>query len=69
VIFLVFFPLSLVVNWLSREVAAGVVLPLRVLLSVLVMTPVMTYAALPWMTRKMAGWLAGEPAPWRRNRL
>jgi antibiotic biosynthesis monooxygenase (ABM) superfamily enzyme len=66
VIFLVFFPLSLVVNWLSRELAGGVVLPLRVLLSVLVMTPVMTYAALPWMTRRMAWWLAGEPPPWRR---
>lgn len=66
VIFLVFFPLSLVVNWGSREVAGGLVLPLRVLLSVLVMTPVMTYAALPWVTRTMAWWLAGEPPPWRR---
>jgi hypothetical protein len=69
VIFLVFFPLSLVVNWVSGRVAGGVVLPLRVLLAVLVMTPVMTYAALPWMTRKMAWWLAGEPPPWRRGRL
>jgi antibiotic biosynthesis monooxygenase (ABM) superfamily enzyme len=66
VIFLVFFPLSLAVNWLAREYAGGVLLPLRVLLSVLVMTPVMTYAALPWVTRAMSWWLSGQPPPWRR---
>jgi uncharacterized protein len=33
------------------------VLPLRVLLGVVVMTPVMTYLALPWITRRMAWWL------------
>lgn len=57
VIFLVFFPLSLLVNWLSSELVPDLFLPLRVLLAVLVMTPVMTYLALPWMTRRMQWWL------------
>ena len=59
VIFLVFFPLSLLVNWLFRWLLPDLVLPLRVLLSVLVMTPVMTYVALPWVTRRMEWWLRG----------
>jgi antibiotic biosynthesis monooxygenase (ABM) superfamily enzyme len=66
VIFLVFFPLSLLVNWLGVHLAADVALPLRVLGSVLLMTPVMTYVALPWITRRMEWWLQGQPAPWRR---
>jgi antibiotic biosynthesis monooxygenase (ABM) superfamily enzyme len=65
VIFLVFFPLSLVVNELFVRLLPGLALPLRVLVSVLVMTPVMTYAALPWITRRMEWWLQGRPAPWR----
>ena len=64
VIFLVFFPLSLLVNALSGELLDGVPLPLRVLASVLVMTPVMTYAALPWITKRMEWFLQGRPAPW-----
>ncbi len=67
VIFLVFFPLSLVVNALVQQVAADVWLPLRVLAAVLVMTPVMTYLALPWITRRMEWWLHGRPAPWHRD--
>ena len=66
VIFLVFFPLSLVVNWLGGRYLSGLWLPARVLVSVLAMTPVMTYAALPWITRRMEWWLQGRPAPWRR---
>ena len=66
-IFLVFFPLSLFVNWFSGEFLIDVVLPLRVLLGVLMMTPVMTYVALPWITRSMQWWLQGQPAPWRRT--
>ncbi len=57
VIFLVFFPLSLAANWASGRLLPDVVLPLRVLVSVLVMTPVMTYLALPWITRRMEWWL------------
>lgn len=57
VIFLVFFPLSLAANWVSGRLIGDWPLPLRVLASVLVMTPVMTYLALPWITRRMAWWL------------
>ena len=35
-------------------------------MTVLVMTPLMTYVLLPWITRQMSWWLQGKPAPWRR---
>jgi antibiotic biosynthesis monooxygenase (ABM) superfamily enzyme len=57
VIFLVFFPLSLAANFVASRTIADLVLPLRVLISVLVMTPLMTYLFLPWITRKMSWWL------------
>ena len=57
VIFLVFFPLSLAANWVVGHTIADWPLVLRVLLSVVVMTPLMTYLALPWITRRMAWWL------------
>lgn len=65
-IWLVFFPLSLVVTLLLGVVAPELAVGWRVLGTTLVMTPVMTYVALPWMTRALGWWLAGEPAPWRR---
>lgn len=61
VIFLVFFPLSLLVNWANGRLVPDLFLPLRVLLGVLVMTPVMTYVALPWVTRRMQWWLNPTP--------
>ena len=61
VIFIVFFPLSLAVNALAGWLVPDLWLPLRVLLSVLVMTPTMTYLALPWITRRMAWWLTPSP--------
>lgn len=57
IIFLVFYPLSVLANWLGSQTMAGVWLPLRVLVTVAVMTPLMTYLALPWITRRMAWWL------------
>jgi uncharacterized protein len=65
-IFLVFFPLSVLANWVGREVAGDWPLVLRVLATVLVMTPLMTYVLLPWITRRLQWWLQGEPPPWRR---
>ena len=56
-IFLVFFPLSLLSNWAVGHTIADWPLPLRVLTSVVVMTPLMTYLLLPWITRRMAWWL------------
>lgn len=62
-IFLVFFPLSLAANFaLGHTPVADWALPLRVLLTVLVMTPLMTYVLLPWITRTMAWWLHAKPA-------
>jgi len=58
-IFLVFLPLSLLVTYLGQEFLADVWMPLRVLVSVIVMTPVMIYLALPWVTRLLHGWLHG----------
>ncbi|WP_139982467.1 antibiotic biosynthesis monooxygenase [Nocardioides litoris] len=65
-IFVVFFPLSVLTNWLGRLYLADVPLPLRVLVTVLVMTPLMTYVLLPWITRQLQWWLQGQPPPWRR---
>lgn len=67
-IFLVFLPLSLLANWIARETLSTMALPLRVLIVTLVLTPVMTYAGLPWITRTLHWWLHGRPAPWRRVR-
>jgi uncharacterized protein len=61
-IFLVFFPLSVAANYLARELISDWWLPLRVLLTVAVMTPLMTYLALPWITRLLRGWLNPAPA-------
>ena len=66
VIFLVFYPLSVLANWAAGHTILSWPLLLRVLCVVLVMTPVMTYVALPWITRRMEWWLQGRPAPWRR---
>ena len=56
-IFLVFFPLSLLSNWVVAHTIIGWPLPLRVLVTIVVMTPLMTYLLLPWITRRMAWWL------------
>ncbi len=57
VIFLVFFPLSLTANWIGGLIMGDWPLVLRVLVSVIAMTPLMTYVFLPWITHKMAWWL------------
>ncbi|EFQ82216.1 antibiotic biosynthesis monooxygenase [Aeromicrobium marinum DSM 15272] len=56
-IFCVFFPLSIAANATTSTFLDGVPLVLRVLVSVLAMTPIMTYLALPWITRLLAPWL------------
>jgi antibiotic biosynthesis monooxygenase (ABM) superfamily enzyme len=64
VIFLVFFPLSLASNYAARAWLGDVAFPLRILISVCLMTPIMTYLALPWVTRMFAFWLnAPREAP------
>jgi uncharacterized protein len=61
-----FFPLSLLTGLLLREVAPGLAILPRVLVTTVVMTPVMTYVVLPQLTRRLDWWLQGRRAPWRR---
>jgi antibiotic biosynthesis monooxygenase (ABM) superfamily enzyme len=56
-IFLVFYPLSLGANALLGLFDLGWVLPLRVLALVVLVTPIMTYLALPFVTRALRPWL------------
>ncbi len=58
IIFMGFFPLSLAVNYaVGHTPLVDWPLPLRVLVTILVMTPLMTYVVLPWITRRMSWWL------------
>jgi len=61
-IFIGFFPLSLLANWSLSFVNAGWPLVLRVLVLVLAVTPIMTYFALPAVTRALRPWLLGSRA-------
>ena len=56
-IFLVFYPLSLIVNWAISGFTHDWALPLRVLLLVVIVSPIMTYFALPAVTRALRPWL------------
>lgn len=60
-IFIVFYPLSLTANWLLSYVTGSLALPLRVLLLVAIVSPVMTYFALPLVTRALRPWLQRRP--------
>ncbi len=57
VIWLTFFPLSLVLGVLIGLSGLDLDLPLRTLLLTVVATPIMTYGLLPWMTRRFEWWL------------
>ena len=56
VIFMVFLPLSLLANFIASRPSDWPLVP-RVVLVTSVMTPLMTYVFLPWMTRRMSWWL------------
>jgi len=56
-IFIVFFPLSLGSNWALYPFSAEWPLVLRVLVTVLIVSPVMTYLAMPFVTRALRPWL------------
>jgi antibiotic biosynthesis monooxygenase (ABM) superfamily enzyme len=56
-IFIVFFPLSLLANWALSPLTGGWPLALRVLVTVVLVTPVMTYLAMPLVTRALRPWL------------
>lgn len=59
-IWLGFFPVNLVFTYLMDPIPGWGDLPiwLRVLVTTLVLTPVMTYWVLPWVTRSLRRWLA-----------
>jgi antibiotic biosynthesis monooxygenase (ABM) superfamily enzyme len=58
-IWLGFFPTNLLASWLLGFAPGFTEWPLwaRVLLSTVLLTPVMTYAVLPWITRMLRPWL------------
>jgi antibiotic biosynthesis monooxygenase (ABM) superfamily enzyme len=58
-IWLGFFPTNLLASWLLGFVPGFAEWPLiaRVLLTTVLLTPVMTYAVLPWVTRMLRPWL------------
>lgn len=66
-IFVVFFPVSLALQWLMSPVIAGWVLPARVLASTAVAVPLNVYVFLPWSTRVLSPWLHA-PRHRRRSR-
>ena len=62
-IFIVFYPLSLGANALWGTLLADWPLWSRALVSVLSVTPIMTYFALPLVTRALRPWLQRRPTP------
>ncbi len=65
-IFLPFFPLSLLANFLLHPLTSNWPLPLAVLLNVCLLTPLMTYIFLPASTRLLRPWLQASRKPRRR---
>jgi hypothetical protein len=59
-IWLVFFPLNLLATVTLGELLAGWPVVLRVAAVTLTLTPIMTYALLPWITRRLGWWLEGR---------
>ena len=62
-IVLVFYPLSLLAQLFVSPLTAAWPLPLRVLVTVGILAPVMTYLALPAVTRLLAPWLHRRREP------
>jgi len=56
-IFIVFYPLSLATNFVLSGFTGDWALPWRVLLLVAIVSPIMTYIALPLVTRALRPWL------------
>lgn len=65
-IWLTFFPLNLLATVTLGAVLAGWPVVPRVALLTVILTPIMTYALLPWITRKLGWWLHG--GRWRDRR-
>jgi antibiotic biosynthesis monooxygenase (ABM) superfamily enzyme len=59
-IWLVFFPLNLLATVTLGALLSDVNVVLRVAVTTLTLTPLMTYLLLPWMTRRLGWWLQGR---------
>ncbi|WP_089336618.1 antibiotic biosynthesis monooxygenase [Blastococcus mobilis] len=59
-IWLVFFPLNLLATVTLGRLLEGVPVALRVAVVTLALTPIMTYALLPWITARLDWWLQGR---------
>jgi antibiotic biosynthesis monooxygenase (ABM) superfamily enzyme len=57
VIAMAIYPASLVVNLVLGPSIAGWPLPLRLLVSTAILVPFMAWAGVPWLTRRLDGWL------------
>jgi antibiotic biosynthesis monooxygenase (ABM) superfamily enzyme len=60
VIWLTFFPLSLVLGLLLKSTGVELNIAVRTLITTIVATPIMTYGLLPWMTRRFEWFLKPE---------
>lgn len=68
-IWLAFFPVCLAFNLIFQEQLASLSLTLRVLVTTLTLTPLMTYAFIPLVSRWLDGWLHGRKSPRRLQRV
>ncbi len=59
-IWLVFFPLNLLATVTLGRLLEDVPVALRVAVVTLTLTPIMTYALLPWITTRLDWWLQGR---------
>jgi antibiotic biosynthesis monooxygenase (ABM) superfamily enzyme len=59
-IWLVFFPVNLLATVTLGRLLADAHVVLRVLVVTLTLTPIMTYALLPWITARLDWWLHGR---------
>ncbi|MEH6641998.1 antibiotic biosynthesis monooxygenase, partial [Vreelandella glaciei] len=62
-VWLAFFPISLLFQWVFGGVLADWALVPRVLVSTLMLTPVMVFVFIPLSTRLLAPWLQGKWSP------
>ncbi|MCA1773756.1 MAG: antibiotic biosynthesis monooxygenase [Halomonas sp.] len=62
-VWLAFFPVSLLFNWLFGSTFASWPMLPRVLVSTLMLTPVMVFVFIPLSMRLLAPWLAGKVSP------
>lgn len=58
VIWVALFPFSVLVNWLLGPALRDLPLPVRVLVTSLLIVPWMVWAGVPWLSKLLRGWLA-----------